>query len=236
MYILEKGTTMTSNREILVLYGSQTGNSEAAAQEIARLIPEKLTGGPYVCHAMQLDDFLEYKRCHWTPVIIIVTSSYGVGQAPLGCYKFREFCDEIVSAHQKNILHGIHYALLGLGDSKYTTFFQNPTKIEEALQLAGATRFASIGKADASLEQLQIIEDWIQKDLFSVLQETVNSCYKNNEKRKELLESAQKKSYELCLKLFPDWNEQKKNPMNGILISLLLIAIIGVILATILKE
>ena len=31
---------------------------------------------------MQLDDFLELERAPWTRLVVIITSSYGVGQAP----------------------------------------------------------------------------------------------------------------------------------------------------------
>jgi sulfite reductase alpha subunit-like flavoprotein len=79
---------------------------------------------------MHLDDFLELEYGKWTQLIIIVCSSYGVGQAPLGARKFREFCDEILKRHRDGngegenddtkvipTLRGVYFALLGLGDS-----------------------------------------------------------------------------------------------------------------------
>jgi sulfite reductase alpha subunit-like flavoprotein len=157
------------NEHILVLYASQTGNSEQAAKDVCLELPSKLPG--VTCSHMQLDDFLELKECAWTPFVIIISSSYGVGQAPLGGYRFRDFCDSILLQTQttavdstsdtKLMLKGLSFALLGLGDSKYTTYFQNPTTIHNAMTQAGATLVGMLGKADASGDQLKAISDWI---------------------------------------------------------------------------
>ena len=103
-------TTAADTEEILVLYGSQTGNSELAAEQICAAIPTKLLQQQQFgseekkkkkkcCTArlMHLDDFLELECGRWTRLVIIVCSSYGVGQAPIGARKFREFCDEILT-------------------------------------------------------------------------------------------------------------------------------------------
>jgi sulfite reductase alpha subunit-like flavoprotein len=149
--------------QVLVLFASQTGNSEQAAMEIADALPEKLSTPTLkiTSRHMQLDDFLELHEAEWTRLVVIVCSSYGVGQAPLGGYRFREYCDALMERNDATQLEGLKYALLGLGDSKYTTFFNNPTITNEALQLAGATRVGDLGKADASADQLAIIQKWI---------------------------------------------------------------------------
>jgi sulfite reductase alpha subunit-like flavoprotein len=91
--------------EILILYGSQTGNSESAAHEISALLPSKLSSllNDAKCDVkstvMTLDDFLEMHHAPLTPIVIIVCSSYGVGQAPLGARRFREMCDAMLERH-----------------------------------------------------------------------------------------------------------------------------------------
>ena len=197
--------------EILVLYGSQTGNSEAAAKLIASLLPSKLSSPSIIARHMQLDDFLELEQAHWTPIVIIVTSSYGVGQAPLGCYKFRELCEIILSKPQGEVfdlLKGIKYALLGLGDSKYTTFFKNPTVLDNALTRAGAQRIGTLGKVDASgvgeNAMLNVIDSWID-NLWEHLEEAV----KDGKDEKFLLIS-KKSTLELCSNIFPEWHGKKK--------------------------
>ena len=98
-----------------MLYGSQTGNSEQAAIDLAEKAPAKLSNDEVAVTArhMQLDDFLEIERAKWPRLVVIVTSSYGVGQAPLGCYKFRAMCDEIGKRKLSGMLDGKPLTLPG---------------------------------------------------------------------------------------------------------------------------
>jgi sulfite reductase alpha subunit-like flavoprotein len=111
--------------EVYVLYGSQTGNSEQAAKEFCESLKKrnKITTQVQPKH-MQLDDFLELEYAKWTRLVVIFVSSYGVGQAPLGSYRFRELCEAWIE-EPSPVLEGLSYALCGLGDSKYTTFFKS---------------------------------------------------------------------------------------------------------------
>lgn len=173
--------TFAEPLKIYVLYGSQTGNSEQAAQDIASQLPSQVNAllqqqsskskVSITTECLQLDDFLELHHGQWTPFVIIVTSSYGVGQAPLGCYRFRDLCDYFLqqTTPSKNdpttrhLLDGVSYALCGLGDSKYTTFFKNPTIIDKALTSVGAKRIAILGKADASGKQHEPLTNAVKR-------------------------------------------------------------------------
>lgn len=229
---------------IYVLYGSQTGNSEQAAQELCQRMAVKLSPQAIqrithntqdVIHVkpthMQLDDFLEIGHAPWTRLMVIITSSYGVGQAPLGCYRFRELCDAwLEQSEDKNVkvLDGLHYALCGLGDSKYTTFFRNPTTIDNALQRVGATRVGELGKADASGVgdniQSKVIDRWIDgiwPHLAKVVaQEPLPSGR---------LEQMQKETVALCRKINPEFMPTETKGPNVLLVAVLvaLFAIIG---------
>ena len=201
---------MPRQEEILVLYGSQTGNSEQAAIDLAEKAPAKLSNDEVAVTArhMQLDDFLEIERAKWPRLVVIVTSSYGVGQAPLG-YKFRAMCDEIGKRKLSGMLDGVSYAMCGLGDSKYTTFFQNPSAINAGLLAAGAWRAGLLGKADASGEgedeQGKVVQRWVDthwSKLARVLAE--------DPPEPEKLQDAQKKTLELCEEIFDDFAPPKK--------------------------
>jgi MioC protein len=221
----------SSSEEILVLYGSQTGNSEAAAEQLSSLIPSKLSTSSdnnrtLTSRCMHLDDFLELEHAQWTRLVIIVCSSYGVGQAPIGARKFREVCDTILERFgyddddttndDKNnkgdkMLTGVTYALLGLGDSHYTTFFRNPTTIENALSTAGATRVGELGKADASgtgnMEQSKVIERWINsiwKDLQTVIDKPMTD----------------EQTWKLCLELYKEWKPTNYYALIGLFLPL----------------
>lgn len=145
---------------------------------------------------------------------MIVCSSYGVGQAPLEARKFREVCDAILerrdnkdnsNSNNNKFLEGVSFALLGLGDSHYTTFFQNPTAINAALTSAGATRVGELGKADASgtghMEQSKVIDRWIDA-IYEDLSKVVSSSNKTED---EALQKASEETWGLCLEIFPEW-------------------------------
>jgi MioC protein len=211
---------MTRTEPLYVLYGSQMGNSEQAAQEFCKLAVEKWTPKFFEKQGlepitvepthMQLDDFLELKHANYTKLIVIFVSSYGVGQAPLGAYRFRELCEQFTkNAPEQKPLQGLQYAMCGLGDSMYQTYFKNPTTIDAGLTAAGAIRIGDLGTADARKSgdnaQDKVIARWIEsawvplaKALAREKDEDVN------------LQQMQRKTIELLLELDPDYTPPKE--------------------------
>ena len=239
-------SSFTTSEEILVLYGSSTGNSEGAAEQITAAIPTKLTSNSKPCTArlMTLDDFLENEHAKWTRLVVIVCSSYGVGQAPLGARKFRDVCDAILEKEDDNdnnnrksnkFLEGVTFALLGLGDSHYTTFFQNPSTIHKALTTAGAVRVGELGKADASGtgidEQSKVIDRWIAAiwdDLNKVVSVSTTTTTKSPQEE-EVLGVATAETWKICMELFPEW--KPKSGLVGLVTSVLGVFVGGVVFA-----
>jgi len=123
---------------------------------------------------------------------------------------------------KEKILKGVKFALLGLGDSHYSTFFRNPTVIEEALTTVGAERIGELGKADASgtgeMEQAKVIERWMEgiwKDLAKAVAEDYKG--KNGQMGHALeLERAREESWKLCLEIFPQWKPTNYWAMVGV--------------------
>eukprot|EP00985_Skeletonema_marinoi_P000177 scaffold56_cov121-Skeletonema_marinoi.AAC.5 len=206
----------SSAEEVLVLYGSQTGNSEAAAEQLSSLIPSKLSTSD--------NRTLTSRFC----------SSYGVGQAPIGARKFREVCDTILERfgyddttndgknnNGDKMLTGVNYALLGLGDSHYTTFFRNPTAFENALSTVGATRVGELGKADASgtgnMEQSKVIERWIDS-IWKDLQPVIDKPMTEEEGLK--LKKAHEQTWKLCLELYKEWKQTNYFALIGLFLPL----------------
>jgi len=223
---------------IPILYGSQTGNSELAAQNLASTLPSSLSTPTLkiTSSAIELDDFLEKSRAQWTPLCVIVCSSYGVGQAPLGAWKFREMCDLILEQDSlKEKFIGLRYAMLGLGDSKYTTFFLNPTAIDSAMAKAGAERVGSLGKADASGKgdklQLKVIDDWsrdILVDLKRVVEELDGLDDMKWKDKEEEIEVARGNTCDICRVVYEDWDV--KTGAGGIQMMMYLIPLLLAIL------
>ncbi len=220
---------------------------------------------------MHLDDFLEVEKARWTRLVIIVTSSYGVGQAPIGARKFRDVCDEILNRYdvdgasnddkakgrdsanggdcidkKKNnnprFLEGVQFALLGLGDSHYTTFFKNPTTIHKAMTLAGATLVGDIGKADASgtgnMEQSKVIDRWIENIWGDLAKAVTSTATSDNTMitKSDSLEKARIETWELCLELFPEWRQKSGMTNYTSMMVALYIPIIGIVVAILLHH
>ena len=210
---------------LYVLYGSQTGNSEGAAKDFCAQLQTIYTPSYFEQHGLpviqvkaqclQLDDFLELHHAAFTKCIVIFVSSYGVGQAPLGAYRFRELCDYWAQhppqdEQQSSSLQGLQYAICGLGDSTYPTKFVNPTRIDRGLTAAGAQRIGELAKADAhgTGEQSQdtTIAQWIQQiwlPLAHQLTKNVDPELVNTQKMQEA-------TLPLLIQLDPDYKPPKE--------------------------
>lgn len=215
---------MTPVEPLYVLYGSQMGNSEQAAKDFCKKLPTKFTPEFFEEQGLspvqvettciQLDDFLEIKHCAFTKVIVIFVSSYGVGQAPLGAYRFREVCDAFSDDADtyKDALKGLKYAICGLGDSSYPTKFKNPTCIDEGLTAAGATRIGEMAQADADgireKGQDRTIRRWVD-EIWIPLAKEICSDDKVDTK------AMQANTIPLLMKLDPDYTPPKEVSSKG---------------------
>jgi len=232
----------TREEPIFVLYGSQTGNSEQAAKDFCTELETKFTPSffeglglePVAVETtcIQLDDFLEYRHAAFTRTMVIFVSSYGVGQAPIGSYKFRSFAEELIKMAETNngsgssaaqLLGGLSYALCGLGDSSFTTYLVNPTTICKGLTAAGATQIGAMGKADAKQigenSQENTIKNW-KEELWTPLAGAVavaasagsssSSSISNIENDIETTTKAmQANSIPILMKIDPDYTPPK---------------------------
>ena len=129
-------STSARKEHLYCLYGSQMGNSEQAAENFCKQLQTRYTTTFFEEHnlqpievtttCIQLDDFLELRHAEYTKCIVIFVSSYGVGQAPLGAYKFRSLAEKLLERQDPTILKGLRYAICGLGMS----FFKIQKKLD----------------------------------------------------------------------------------------------------------
>jgi len=202
---------------VLVLYASQTGSTEAAARNIADTISSRY-GRPAEC--LWLDDFLESgysadgdTRCMWTEVVVMCVSSYGVGQAPLGGQKFRAVADAVIGGSEEKVdLSAVQYALLGLGDSSYTTFFENPKATDKIMEQCGATRICGVGMGDANSDdpdQIEAIRIWTDDELVPALDKILMGD--NEDLNTTRLERARKDTLRVYQSMYPEAHESTAN-------------------------
>lgn len=126
---------------IVVLYGTESGNSEMVAEDVADALQEQ--GNEAIVRDMSSFDPSELIA---ETLYLIVCSSHGEGDLPYGAQPFFER----LSA-QRNNLAGLRYAMFGLGDSVYAeTYSQGSEHIDHLLTELGGMRIGHYGRHDAS--------------------------------------------------------------------------------------
>jgi sulfite reductase alpha subunit-like flavoprotein len=162
-----------------VVYGSQTGNSEAIAKRISmELKKDHNINNQYLV----LNKFLSYmqkfpEKKNEKNFVIIVCSTTGNGDAPNNGDNFVRWIKR--KTHSSDLLNNVYYTILGLGDSNYSKYQYIPRQIDEYLSKLGAGRFYSKGEADEAYGLERIVEPWVTNlyvSLNSFLQTlTINS-------------------------------------------------------------
>ncbi|TMS34194.1 hypothetical protein L596_001833 [Steinernema carpocapsae] len=94
------------------------------------------------------------------PLVVIVISSTGDGDPPENASRFmRRICRKTLPA---DFLANTRFALLGLGDSNYSTYQGVPKKLEKQLLALGAKSILKRGEADDQVGLELVVEPWIK--------------------------------------------------------------------------
>jgi cytochrome P450/NADPH-cytochrome P450 reductase len=132
-------STVGTLTPLLVLFGSNSGSSEAFAQRIA----SDARAQGYSAEISQLDEHVG--QLPTEGAVVIVTASYE-GQPTDNAKQFVAWLDTL----QPGDLKGVKFAVFGCGNRDWARTFQAiPKKIDAALASAGATRLKERGEADA---------------------------------------------------------------------------------------
>lgn len=135
---------------LLVLYGSNTGSSQAFAQRIGMGAPAH----GYAATVAALDDHAG--RLPKAGAVVIVTASYE-GQPPDNA---RRFVAELRESRAGD-LAGVRFAVFGCGNRQWARTYQAiPTMIDGRMEAAGASRLLARGEADGSGDFFGAFETW----------------------------------------------------------------------------
>ncbi len=143
--------TAVAATPVTVLFGSQTGTSEALAKKAGKQL-KAANCDPKI---VDMGDFSveDMRDCQ---NVLIVTSTYGEGEPP----------DNAASLHGALMaegapsMAGVNYSVLGLGDSNYPDFCQCSKEFDARLEALGASRVAPMVECDGDPDDL--FPSWLE--------------------------------------------------------------------------
>ena len=156
-------TTTEPSRAMTILYGSQTGNGRAIAEELKQ---NAVSRG----FAVKLFSLADYRPANIKreTLISLVVSTHGEGDPPDDAELFHEF---LLSGKAPQ-LKQLKYSVLALGDSSYVNFCQTGRDLDARLSELGATRFVPTLECD--LDYDEAVAAWAD-DVLQALPDVLDS-------------------------------------------------------------
>jgi sulfite reductase (NADPH) flavoprotein alpha-component len=145
-----QSTDVTISKEVTILYGSQTGNSQRLAKHAAKT----LEGRGFKVTSSSMSDF-KPNNIKKVNNLLIVVSTHGEGEPPDNALTFHEFL------HGKRApkLDGLNFSVLALGDSSYEFFCQTGKEFDARLEELGGTRLYP--RFDCDLDFDEPAQEWL---------------------------------------------------------------------------
>ena len=148
------GAGQATSSPLNVLYGTQTGNAEAVANDLAASA-RKLGMSPVV----QELDAVSPAALAGMRRVVIVCSTYGEGEMPDNAQLFWD----ALSAPDAPRLEGLDFCVLALGDTGYDGFCQAGKLIDMRLEQLGAARL--VARIDCDVDFEDAANGWIAQTL-----------------------------------------------------------------------
>ena len=139
-----------TSTDITILVGSQTGNSEALAEQLHQLAAN--SGLTTVIKKMGDYKFLHLKA---EKNLLVIVSTYGEGEPPDNA---RELVEFLFSKRAPSLKH-THFSVLSLGDSSYEFFCKTGVDFDHRLEQLGATRIHP--RVDCDVDYESNAEAWM---------------------------------------------------------------------------
>ncbi|DAC70036.1 MAG TPA: hypothetical protein D7I12_02810 [Candidatus Poseidoniales archaeon] len=140
--------------EILIIYGTETGNAEDLADDIGNMASKYgLVGKVMDMEDVSAEDLASSKR------LIVSVSTWGEGEQPdnaQGLY------DEVEES-EGGSMEGVNYAVLALGDTAFELFCESGKEWDKILEEKGGARVNK--RIDCDTDYYDYVEEWIESTL-----------------------------------------------------------------------
>lgn len=144
-----------SGRNVVVLYGSQTGTAEEFASRLSkdavRYGMKAMIADPEECELDEISKLTDIDN----NLIILCMATYGEGDPTDNAQEFFEWLNDNGGGVE---LNGINYAVFGLGNKTYEHYNAMGKLVDSKLQEMGATRVMELGLGD---DDSNIEEDFV---------------------------------------------------------------------------
>ncbi len=139
------------SKDVTVLYGSQTGNSEGLAKKTAQHLEEK-------GFQVTLSSMSDFKPNNLKKInnLLVIVSTHGEGDPPDNALSFHEY----VHSRRAPKLDHLSFSVLSLGDSSYEFFCQTGKEFDERFEELGGTRL--FDRVDCDLDYDEPFSEWLQ--------------------------------------------------------------------------
>ncbi len=142
--------TQTTQSNMTLVFGSQSGCSEAIAQEIAQTLSSKgitvslIDGAKYTLEALKQ-----------TQRLLLITSTFGKGDAP---DNIERFFAQLKSAPNNCAAH-LSYSVLAIGDWQFPNFCKAGKDFDTRLSELGAHRMSDLVTCETGEQAVQ--QGWL---------------------------------------------------------------------------
>ncbi|KAJ5495043.1 NADPH-dependent diflavin oxidoreductase 1 [Penicillium diatomitis] len=130
-----------SSRSVLILYGTETGNAQEAAEELGAMT-ERLR---FATHISEMNQARPEALSSYTFTILVVSTT-GQGDLPANARAFWKSL--LLKKLPPTFLKGVDFAVFGLGDTSYPKFNWAARKLYKRLLQLGANDIYPTGEAD----------------------------------------------------------------------------------------
>ncbi|PMG28139.1 sulfite reductase [NADPH] flavoprotein, alpha-component [Shewanella sp. 10N.286.52.C2] len=142
---------------VTILFGSQTGNGQGIAKELAA----KASTKGFTVNLSSMADY-NVRQLKQETILIAVVSTHGEGEAPDDAIELHKF----LASKRAPKLDQLNFSILALGDSSYEFYCQTGKDFSERLSALGATELLPLVECDVDYEEAS--EQWLESVITAV--------------------------------------------------------------------